>query len=128
LWANQVTFFQDRISGYYCNPERDLILLEKDEGGSEYNQLYLMNGDGTMMERITDNKPKVLYGFGSWADDGSFFTYYSNERSPYFYDIYIYNVDEKSGKMIFSSDHSNYPSVFSGLIILSLPLFKSDVI
>jgi len=112
-WANQVTFFEDRISGYSANPRRDLILVEKDEGGSEYNQFFLMNGDGTTVERITDNKPKVLYGFGSWSDDGSFFTYFSNERSPYFYDIYIYNIDKKSANRVFLSDHSNYPSVIS---------------
>lgn len=113
LWAKQVTFFQDRVSGYYCNPKRGIILLEKDEGGSEYDQFYLMNQDGTMMERLTDNKPKILYGFSSWSDDGSFFTYYSNARSPYFYDIYTYDIDKKSARMVFSSDHSNYPSVIS---------------
>src|SRR4030095_1862755 len=112
-WPTQVTFFQDRVSGYYCNPEKDLILVEKDEGGSEYNQFYLISGDGTTSEKITGVKPKVLYGFGSWSDDGTFFTYYSNERSPYFYDIFTYDVSKKSRTMVFSSDHSNYPSVIS---------------
>src|SRR4030095_3579439 len=111
-WPTQVTFFQDRVSGYYCNPEKDLILVEKDEGGSEYNQFYLMNRDGTVSEKIA-GKPKVIYEFGSWSDDGTFFTYYSNERSPYFYDIFTYDVSKRSSTMIFSSDHSNYPSVIS---------------
>lgn len=112
-WPMQVTFFEDRVSGYAVNPKRDLILVEKDAGGSEYDQFFLMDGNGSGIEMLTDNKPKVLNGFGSWADDGSFFTYYSNERSPTFYDIYIYNVDKKSKEMIFSSDHSNYPSRIS---------------
>ena len=112
-WQNQLTFFPERISSYSVNPKRDLILIEKDEGGSEYDQFFLLGNNGSEIEMITDNKPKVLYGFGRWADDGSFFTYYSNSRSPYYYDVYIYDVDKHSSEMIYSSDHSNYPSVIS---------------
>lgn len=113
MWPIQVTFFKDRITGYHPNPKRDLILVEKDEGGSEYDQFFLMKGDGTEIKMITDGAPKVLYGFGRWSDDGSFFTYYSNKRSPYFYDVYTYNIESGSSKMVFSSDHSNYPSALS---------------
>ncbi|MBE2226138.1 MAG: S9 family peptidase [Ignavibacteria bacterium] len=72
-----------------------------------------MKGDGTEIKMITDGAPKVLYGFGRWSDDGSFFTYYSNKRSPYFYDVYTYNIESGSSKIVFSSDHSNYPSALS---------------
>ncbi len=113
MWPIQVTFFKDRITGYHPNPKRDLILVEKDEGGSEYDQFFLMKGDGTEIKMITDGAPKVLYGFGRWSDDGSFFTYYSNKRSPYFYDVYTYNIESGSSKIVFSSDHSNYPSALS---------------
>ncbi len=112
-WPMQVTFFKERISAYYANPKRDLILVESDVGGSEYDQFYLIKGSGTSVEMLTDNKPKVLYGFGRWSDDGSYFTYYSNERSPYFYDIYVYNVESKKSERVYSSDHSNYPSALS---------------
>lgn len=112
-WPNQVTFFKDRITGYSPNPKRDLLLIFKDEGGSEYSQFYLAGGDGTGLKLITSNKPKVLNGFGRWADDGSFFTYYTNERTPYFYDIYKYDIDKNSSEMLYSSDHSNYPSAIS---------------
>lgn len=113
MWPKQVTFFQDRVSGYSVNPKRDLLLVEKDEGGSEYNQFYLVKGDGTDIERITDNAPKVLYDFGRWSSDGSFFSYLSNKRSPYFYDIYVYDIDKKTSTMVYSSDNSNYPSEFA---------------
>lgn len=113
MWPSQVTYFQERIGGFSANPKRDLVLIEKDEGGSEYDQFFLMNGNGSNVVQITDNRPKVLYGFGRWSDDGSFFTYYSNARSPYFYDIYKYDVDRMSSQLIYSSDHSNYPSAIS---------------
>lgn len=112
-WPMQVTFFKDRITGYHPNPQKDLILVEKDEGGSEYDQFFLMKGDGTEIKMITDGAPKVLNGFGRWSDDGSFFTYYSNKRTPFFYDIYTYNLATGESKMVFSSDHSNYPSALS---------------
>lgn len=112
-WPLQLTFFKDRVSDYSPNPASDEILLERDEGGSEYNQFYIMNSSGSDIQMLTDNSPKVLYGFGSWSDDGSFYTYYSNKRSAYFYDIYVHNITTGSDEMIFSSDHSNYPSAIS---------------
>lgn len=112
-WPLQVTFFKDRVTGYSPNPKQDLILVEKDEGGSEYNQFYLTDGDGNGVKMITDNKPKVLYGFGRWSDDGRFFTYFSNSRSPYYYDIYIYDTDKMNSELVYSSDHSNFPSAIS---------------
>ncbi|MCX7877309.1 MAG: S9 family peptidase [Ignavibacteria bacterium] len=112
-WPFQITFYSDRITAYSVNPSKDLIFFSKDEGGSEYSQFFLASGDGTNVKMLTGNEPKVLYGFGRWSDDGKFFTYYSNKRSPYFYDIYIYDLTENSHKMVYSSDHSNYPSVIS---------------
>lgn len=112
-WPFQVTFFNDRVSSYSCNPKQDMIVLEKDEGGSEYSRLFLLSPDGTKIEQITPDKPKVLYNFGTWFDDGSAFTYYSNERDLYFYDIYKYDLNKREIEQIFSSDNSNYPSVIS---------------
>lgn len=112
-WPMQFTFLKERVTDYSPNPVTDEVLIERDEGGSEYNQFYLTNSSGTDFKMLTDNAPKVLYGFGSWADDGTFYTYYSNKRSPYFYDIYIHNMVSDSDEMIFSSDHSNYPSAIS---------------
>lgn len=112
-WPMQITFFKDRITGYSPNPVKDIILIEKDEGGSEYDQFFLANGDGTEIKMLTDGSPKVLNGFGRWSDDGTFFTYYSNKRTPYFYDLYTYNIENRTNEMIFSSDHSNYPSAIS---------------
>lgn len=127
-WQTQVTFFSDRVSGYEPNPKHDLLLVQSDEGGSEYDQFYLLDGDGTVIEQLTENKPKVLYGFGRWSDDGSWFTYFSNERSPYFYDIYTYNIDTKKHEQVFSSDHSNYPSVISpdGKFLVITRSYKTD--
>jgi dipeptidyl aminopeptidase/acylaminoacyl peptidase len=112
-WPKQVTFFNDRITGYSPNPKRNLLLISKDEGGSEYSRFYLAKGDGTELKLITSDKPKILHGFGRWAEDGSFFTYFTNERSPYYYDIYKYNVDSDASELLYSSDHSNFPSAIS---------------
>lgn len=127
-WPVQVTFFNERISSYSVNPKNDLILAESDIGGSEYGQFFLMDGQGNSTKRITDAKPKVLYGFGRWNTDGKWFTYFSNERSPYFYDVFTYNVETGKSEQVFSSDHSNYPSVISpdGRMMVITRSYKTD--
>jgi Tol biopolymer transport system component len=111
-WPFQVTFLPTGFHHTVIIHMQDLIVMERDEG-SEYSRLYLLRSDGTQIEQITPDKPKVLYNFGSWFDDGSRFTYYSNERNLYFYDIYVYDLNKRSSQQIFSSDNSNYPSVIS---------------
>ncbi len=128
----QVTDFKERITGYSPNPVKDIILAQSDEGGSEYSQFYLMNGSGSDVRMITDAAPKVIYGFGRWSEDGSYFTYYSNKRTPYFYDIYVYNLESGLSEMIFSSDHTNYPSVISNdgsklVITRSYSTYDNDI-
>jgi dipeptidyl aminopeptidase/acylaminoacyl peptidase len=128
----QVTNFKERITGYSPNPVNDIILAQSDEGGSEYSQFYLMSGNGADVKMITDGAPKVIYGFGRWSDDGSFFTYFSNKRSPYFYDIYVYSLETGVSEMVFSSDHTNYPSVISSdgsklVITRSYSTYDNDI-
>jgi len=112
-WPHQVTYFNDRVSSYNYNPKRDIILMEKDLGGSEYDQFFLLKPYGTGYEQITESKPKVLYSFGSWFKEGGAFTFLSNERNLFYYDIYKYNVDNRTTELLFQSDNSNYPSVIS---------------
>lgn len=112
-WPFQVTYYDDRVSSFTFNPKREIILMEKDNGGSEYDQFYLLKPDGTSIEQVTENKPKILYSFGRWFNDGSAFTFFSNERNVYYNDIYRYNIDNRSVEQLYSSDHSNYPSAIS---------------
>ncbi len=109
----QFTKFNERISGYEPNPVNSYILAESDIGGSEYDQFYLNDGSGGDFKLISGDEPKVLYGYGRWAPDGTFFTYFSNKRSPFYYDIFTYSLQSGVSEMIYSSDHSNYPSVIS---------------
>lgn len=132
-WPQQVTFFNDRVSYYSFNPRFDVIAMEKDLGGSEYSNIYLLVPDGTSMQQLTENKPKVQYNFSRWFDDGSWFTFFSNERNPYYYDIYKYNMKSGTSTRLFQSDHSNYPSVISpdgNLIVItrSYASYDNDLI
>lgn len=128
----QFTYFNERITGYSPNPVNGSILIESDEGGSEYDRFYLTNQNGSAFNLITADEPNVLNGFGKWSPDGSFFTYYSNKRSPYFYDIYKYEINLGAGEIIYSSDNSNFTSVISpdgNLIIItrSYSTFDNDL-
>lgn len=109
----QFTFFEERISGYQPNPKNPAIILESDVGGSEYDQFFLTDESGKDIKMITGGEPKVLYGFGRWSPDGSFYTYFTNKRSGFFYDIYINNTKVSGNELVYSSDHSNFPSAIS---------------
>lgn len=109
----QFSNLEERISGYQPNPKLPTVLLESDVGGSEYDQFFLTDESGKDVKIITGNEPRVVYGFGRWSPDGTFYTYFSNKRSAFFYDIYTYNVSAQKSELIYSSDHSNYPSAIS---------------
>ena len=85
----QVTFFKDRITGYAPNPVNDKILVERDEGGSEYDQFYLMNSRGTDIKMITDGAPKF-----STASAGGLMTVHFIHiipiNEPLIFTIFIY--------------------------------------
>lgn len=109
----QFSNFSERVSGYEPNPANDLVFAESDIGGSEYDRFFLTDGSGAEFRQISGNEPKVLYGFGRWSPDGTFFTYYTNKRNPFYYDIYLYYPATGADELILSSDHSNFPSAVS---------------
>lgn len=109
----QFTNFDERISGYQPNPKYPAVLLESDVGGSEYDQFFLTDETGKEIKMISGGEQKVVYGFGRWSPDGLYYTYYTNKRSGYFYDVFIYHTETAGSELIYSSDHSNYPSAIS---------------
>lgn len=109
----QFTNFGERVSAYHPNPVNSTVVLVSDERGSEYNQFFLTDEEGVNINKITGGESKVIYGFGRWNADGSFFTYFTNRRHSYYYDIYKFNSLSLKSDLIYSSDHSNFPSAIS---------------
>jgi dipeptidyl aminopeptidase/acylaminoacyl peptidase len=83
----QITFFPDRVMAARYQPATGAYLvLERDIGGSEFNQLYRFNpvtGEATL---LTDGKSKN--DLGPWSTDGTRIAYRSTRRNGTDTDIY----------------------------------------
>lgn len=83
----QITFFPDRVLAARYQPATGAYLvLQRDVGGSEFNQLYRFNpvtGEATL---ITDGKSKN--DLGPWSTDGTRIAYRSTRRNGTDTDIY----------------------------------------
>lgn len=111
-WPEQLTFTGERVSGATYSPTENIVLVAADAGGSERTQLYLMSEDGAQFTLLTGS-PESIYQFGAWSPDGLRFTYASNERDARYFDIYEYTLANGRARLLYSSEHTNYPLDYS---------------
>src|SRR4051812_2021482 len=82
----QVTFEEDAIAGAsYARGKGDVLVIQKDVGGSEFWQLYVM--DNGRLKLITDGKSRN--SLDNWSQDGRWLAYTSTRRNGTDNDIYI---------------------------------------
>lgn len=111
-WPRQITFFPDGVKGVVASPQEDRILVSADRGGNERAQLFLMDGDGLDIKDISQD-PEHIYAFDAWSPDGKRFTYASNRRNGKNFDVYLYELETDSHRLLHQSDHTNYAGRFS---------------
>jgi dipeptidyl aminopeptidase/acylaminoacyl peptidase len=91
----QLTFFPDRVLAARYQPITGAyMVLERDVGGSEFNQLYRfdpVSGDATL---LTDGKSKN--DLGPWSNDGTRIAYQSTRRNGTDTDIYTMDPSNPS--------------------------------
>ena len=82
----QISFEADRIAdASYARRRGDVLVVQKDVGGSEFWQLYTLQ-DGRLT-LLTDGKSRNQ--LGPWSHDGAWFAYTSTRRTGSDNDIYI---------------------------------------
>jgi dipeptidyl aminopeptidase/acylaminoacyl peptidase len=111
-WPQQVTFFDERVMSVAPSPSADIVCVNADAGGSERAQLYLVSGDGTHVENVS-NDPEHIYEFGGWTRDGSAFAYASNRRDGAHFDVFVYDLQTRQHRLVHQSDHTNHAAGFS---------------
>lgn len=111
-WPKQITFFPDRVMGVSAPPTGDRILVSADREGNERAQLFLMDRDGLDMKDVSRD-PEHIYAFGAWSPDGKRFTYASNRRNGKDFDVYLYELETDSHRLLHQSDHTHYAGPFS---------------
>ncbi len=111
-YAEQLTFFDDRVMQVKWSPRGDVVLFTKDQGGNERGQLYLMDPNGETIEALT-NAPKVIYTFGDFSRDGSKICYSSNERIERYFDVYVMDLATRQMRRLLAGDVNYYAQSFS---------------
>ena len=101
-WKNQLTNFNDNVSNPISSPKGDKIAFQLAPGGGMNSQIYLINSDGSKLEKITSGG-KSNNWVGNWSNDGNYLSYSSNEKNPTGMDSYLYNVSTKSNEYHFKN-------------------------
>jgi dipeptidyl aminopeptidase/acylaminoacyl peptidase len=85
---HQLTFFPDRVLVARYQPTTGAyIVLQRDVGGSEFNQLYRFDPRSGTATLLTDGKSKN--DLGPWSNDGTRIAYRSTRRNGTDTDIYV---------------------------------------
>ncbi|MBB3763026.1 S9 family peptidase [Sphingomicrobium lutaoense] len=95
----QLTFEAEPVGGS-VSPTGDTIVISKDEGGSEFAQLY--RWDDGQLELLTDGESRN--GLGGWSEDGELIAFSSTKRTGKLGDIYVMNPrDPSSARMVYEA-------------------------
>ncbi|CAN5609447.1 S9 family peptidase [soil metagenome] len=89
-WPEQLTFYDERVSGASYSPVEDKILFSIDVGGNERMQIYLL-GDGE--ERDLTGDPEAIHYSGGFAPDGERIAYTATRRNGTDFDVYVQDLD-----------------------------------
>lgn len=94
----QISFEQEPVaSGSWAPKSADVMVVEKDVGGSEFYQLYALK-DGRLT-LLTDGKSRNQ--FSTWSGDGNLIAYSSTKRNGTDSDLYVMDPrDASTARMV----------------------------
>jgi dipeptidyl aminopeptidase/acylaminoacyl peptidase len=111
-YAEQLTFFDDRVQSVRWSPRGDVLLFTRDAGGNERSQFFLMDPDGETIDALTD-APKVIHQFGGFSRDGAWICYSSNQRNERVFDVYVMELATRKSRRLFAGEVNHYAHSFS---------------
>ena len=92
----QLSFEADAIAGASIAPRRgDVMVVQKDVGGSEFWQLYTLN-NGRLSLLTDGNSRNSRNSLNAWSHDGRWLAYTSTRRNGTDNDIYIIDPRDKA--------------------------------
>jgi dipeptidyl aminopeptidase/acylaminoacyl peptidase len=87
---HQITFFDEPFQGGLRRPGGTDILFAMDEGGGEFNQLYLLDPATGRATRLTDGRSRNTSAV--WSPDGTRIAYTSTRRDGRSNDVWVMEV------------------------------------
>ncbi len=103
--GTRLTNFTDGLSGYALSPDGRWIALSAASGGSEQNDLYLLDTTNDTITPVYQN-PSIVYTFGLWLHDSSGFIYQANDESRRDFYIYHYDIETKKSRRLLAKPGS----------------------
>src|SRR5919107_2193481 len=89
-WPEQLTFYEERVSGAEYSPTHDRLLFGMDAGGNERTQLYLLeNGEATDLTRA----PGAIHYPGGFSPDGDRVAYTTTRPNGTDFDVFVQELD-----------------------------------
>lgn len=113
-WPDQLTFYDERVTGLYPDPNGISFIISRDKGGDEQDQFYLLEGaadQGVTITTLVDT-PENKNNFGAWRPDAQAYAFSSNRRHTAFFDLYVQEIGQ-TPVMVYHADATLYPEDFS---------------
>ena len=106
-----LTRFSDGIGGYQVSDDARWIAITAAEGGSEQNDIYLMNASTGEMDPILVDLDTV-YGSVVWNHNSTGFAYRANDVSKADFYIYYYDLEQRQSRLVSDRVGSWFPVDF----------------
>lgn len=91
-WPEQLTFYEERVSGAKYSPVEDKIAFSMDVGGNERMQILLLDRRTGEERNLTDDLEAIHY-FGGFSPDGGRIAYTATRRNGTDFDVYVQSLD-----------------------------------
>ena len=90
-WPEQLTFYEERISGAFYSPKENRLLFSMDAGGNERSQLFLLE-DGVVKDLT--GAPDAIHYPGGFSHDGRCIAYTATRRNGTDFDVFVQELQE----------------------------------
>ena len=108
----QLTDFEDAVASA-CFLEDGRVLIQKDEGGNERYQLYLVDADGSTPPEPLVREPEFMHLDPQQSPDGSLLAYACNRRNGVDFDVFVRSLRTGEERTIFAPGGMTVPTGFS---------------
>jgi dipeptidyl aminopeptidase/acylaminoacyl peptidase len=116
-WAQQRTFFDDRVTFVSYAPTKNEYIYGRDVGGNEQDQLYLHNEDTHQTIALTES-PQVKYNWGAWDNTGEHIALTATLENDTDFFVYTMNIRTRQTTRVSTLGGNNHVRAFCGQKIL----------
>jgi dipeptidyl aminopeptidase/acylaminoacyl peptidase len=89
-WPDQLTFYDEPVSGVSYSPVDERFVFSMDAGGNERQQLLLYEDEEV---RDLTRRPDAIHYFGGWSPDGARIVFTATRRNGTDFDVYVQSLD-----------------------------------